>query len=561
MSKEILFGKSGEKIQIEVVSIDDIVESLQVGTSEGLKAKVQNNDGNLEQRIMVSLGDEIVGYVAKVKKDENSLVANEILEKVIEVNGNRIPEITNLVIKDIVVDAERMSLPTKRIFIEGELVNSINFEQKQENTTVTIKTSAVMFKDSSVTMNEINENLESTGSVRVTATVNNDKIIATYRNNQFGMVSADDESDLDFIKSIIEKKGVVNLSIKERSGKSYIATVLNEKTLKLLSAKEEIENEKVRILSEGILSEEELEKRMTYMKPLRKNQIAALLKMIVEVPAIVKHRITPEPEILYQDVDGLFGFVVDGIIVNDSVLLKGPKSTGKNTIIETASWLCNKPYAEIILSKTTTEEKIFGQTALVVNDEGQQITEYKPTDLTLVLENGGFVVFDELNAGISTALTSINSLADGRQRVDIPNFRMVTRNENSRIFGTMNPGYIGVAPVNQAVADRFNTTLYVENGLNLLKLYKTIYGDDLLEEKAAALSSVYAKFFDMVNDEDEESDDAVLTIRGFLSAYKKIAIGQNFLDAVEVSIINKVEDREIREALVEVVRADFSHIK
>lgn len=560
-TQQIAFGKLGEKIQLEVVSIDNIVKNFEIGANEGLEAKIQKNDGNLDQRLMISYGDELLGYVAKSKKEESSLLISELLEKVVEENGSKVPKIVNLTIKDIKPDSERMSLSTQRIYLEGELVNSIHFEQKQENTSVTINTSAVMFKGSSVVLSEINNELESTGSVRVTAYMNNDKIIAKYREKDFGMVSAADESDLDFVKTIIEKKGLANLSIKERSGKSYIASVLNEKTLKLLSAKEEIENEKNRILSEGILSEEELNKRLTYMKSLRKNQIAEILKMIVEVPAIVKHRITPEPEILYQDVDNLFGFVVDGILVNDSILLKGPKSTGKNTIIETASWLCYKPYAEIILSKTTTEEKIFGQTALVVDEDGHQITQYKPTEVTLVLENGGFVVFDELNAGISTALTSINSLADGRQRVDIPNFRMVTRHENSRIFGTMNPGYIGVAPVNQAVADRFNTTLYVENGLNLLKLYKTIYGEDLLEDKAIALSEIYSKFFDMVNDEDEESDDAVLTIRGFLSAYKKIAIGQDFVSAVEVSIINKVEDRDIREGLKEVIMDNFGNIK
>lgn len=562
MSKEIVFGKLGEKIQLEVVSIDNIIKDLKAGLSEGLEAKVVKNDGNLESRVMVSYNSELIGYVAKNKNYDNSLLSSELMEKVIEENGSKMPKIVNLVIKELSSDADNMalSLPTKRIILEGELVNSIHFEAKQENTSVTIKTSTVMFKDSATVLNDINEELESSGAVRVTASINNDKIVATYRSKPFGMVSGD-ESDLEFVKAIIEKSGVVNLSIKERSGKSYTATVLNDKALKLLSAKEEVENEKNRILSEGILSEEELEKRLKYMKSLRKNQVAAILKMIVEVPEIVQHRITPEPEILYQDVDNLFSFVIDGILVNDSILLKGPKSTGKNTIIETASWLCYKPYAEIILSKTTTEEKIFGQTALVVDDSGHQITQYKPTEITLVLENGGFVVFDELNAGISTALTSINSLADGRQRVDIPNFRMVSRHENSRIFGTMNPGYIGVAPVNQAVADRFNTTLYVENGLNLLKLYKTIYGDDLLEDKAAALSDIYSKFFDMVNDEDEESDDAILTIRGFLSAYKKIVVGQNFLDAVEVSIINKVEDKEIREALKEVVTDNFGHIK
>ena len=256
-------------------------------------------------------------------------------------------------------------------------------------------------------------------------------------------------------------------------------------------------------------------------------------------------------------------------MVGDNILLAGPKSVGKNVAIETFSWLLLLPVGELTLNPQTSNENLYGAPT-VKNDNGVPVTVFEMTALVSAyigepkrFPAGGISLSDEINAAPSATMMPMQAAWDWRKHIEIPNFKKVHKHRRSLSFATMNPGYLSMKPLNEAIADRYNTTIFMENGIDFFKVLEREHGENLNIDLAKKLAELYKQFFDMVNeadldmDSDVEIDDKVLTIRGFKSAYNKIENGQDFVRAVRNSILNKVTDRETRSGLMEVVQDKF----
>lgn len=567
-ANKVTLSEKGEVIRLKVNSVQKIVNMVKENEDNiDFTYQVIKEALNVERILIVARieGKEPtnIGYNTKKQDgDDSFLTTEEIIAKTIDGED---PILENIRVVSLENAKKNGSVAIIEVILEADLVNSKAFiENENKDIEVAMITSTMLFKDSQPVIKVVMEELKEYGTSRVKGIKEGDKFIAVKNDVKFASIKVN-EGDANILTALAEK-GKLNFNISDKvSITNFKATLLRDKDIQVLSLNQELENEKKRIVEENILTEEEVDARISYMKDsgIRMNQMVGILKFIEEVDESIKDRLVECPKLPFINYDMIVEDTVDGILIDDSMMLKGPKSVGKNKLIETLAWLCNAPIGEIVLTAQTTNEHLYGQPT-VENDNGTSITKFDETAVIELVQKGGFVVLDEINAGQSTVMTPWNSLLDERQRADIPNYKMIFKHPRTRVFGTMNPGYLGVNPLNEAVEDRFNTTIEFENGIDLYKILSREHGDTLHHEIAKALSDLYQKFFQLVinqDDEDIEADEKLLTIRGFQSAYKKILVGQPFARSIKNSVLNKIADRETREALIELVNDNYSHIK
>jgi len=120
-------------------------------------------------------------------------------------------------------------------------------------------------------------------------------------------------------------------------------------------------------------------------------------------------------------------------------------------------------------SNGITDFDLFGQvTAWTDPDTGRECLVWLPGICSLAAKVGGILYLDEMNMMLERVTSSINPMADWRRtfinrnkavRVDGDGFmpEVVKLNPLTWLVGTMNPGYRGAGPLNQAFANRFKT--------------------------------------------------------------------------------------------------------
>jgi len=142
--------------------------------------------------------------------------------------------------------------------------------------------------------------------------------------------------------------------------------------------------------------------------------------------------------------------VIIDINAGNNVLLIGPKASGKNTLIETLATLYTRRIREIQCNAYTDLEALLGSATLKASE-----VVFEPSELVLAMEQGDFVVLDEVNTVNPAVLSVLNSVLDGRRRISVPTYGLVEAHPNFRVFATMNEGYQGVVELNEATESRF----------------------------------------------------------------------------------------------------------
>ena len=78
------------------------------------------------------------------------------------------------------------------------------------------------------------------------------------------------------------------------------------------------------------------------------------------------------------------------------------------------------------------------------------------------MEEGGIIVFDELNTGHPSVIALLNSVLDDRRRIQVPGYGLVKAHPNFRVFMTMNRDYQGTFEMNEATESRFAPIVFRE---------------------------------------------------------------------------------------------------
>ena len=151
----------------------------------------------------------------------------------------------------------------------------------------------------------------------------------------------------------------------------------------------------------------------------------------------------------------------------ENVLLEGPTGTGKTTMVR---FYCAKhklPYKRVSLNGGATADDLVGHYILESNGDGNVKTIWIDGVLGQAMVNGWVLVIDEINGAPAEILFVLNSVLD-KERILVlsqKDGQIIKPHKNFRVVATCNPteqGYAGTNEINEALRDRFETTLKVD---------------------------------------------------------------------------------------------------
>lgn len=139
---------------------------------------------------------------------------------------------------------------------------------------------------------------------------------------------------------------------------------------------------------------------------------------------------------------------------NSSILLEGPTSAGKTTMVKHLAELSGHKFVRINNHQHTDIEEYLGS---YVSDESGKLV-YREGVLVEAVRCGYFLVLDELNLAPSEVLEALNRLLDDNRELLIPETQTIVKpHPHFRLFATQNPAatYAGRKELSYAFRNRF----------------------------------------------------------------------------------------------------------
>lgn len=136
------------------------------------------------------------------------------------------------------------------------------------------------------------------------------------------------------------------------------------------------------------------------------------------------------------------------------VLLEGPTSAGKTTLVEYLAARCGHKCVRINNHEHTDVQEYTG--CYATDSNGKLV--FQEGILVQALRKGYWVILDELNLAPSEVLEALNRLLDDNRELYLPEINeTVTPHPNFRLFATQNPSgvYGGRKPLSRAFRNRF----------------------------------------------------------------------------------------------------------
>jgi midasin len=146
---------------------------------------------------------------------------------------------------------------------------------------------------------------------------------------------------------------------------------------------------------------------------------------------------------------------------NYAVLLEGPTSVGKTSIVEYLAKLLNQKILRINNNQNTEIEEYLG--SYTTDSNGNFY--FKEGFLVKAVKEGFWIILDEINLAPSEILEALNRLLDDNRELYLPEKNITIKaHENFRIFAAMNPSenYNGRKDLSDAFKNRF-IHIYFDN--------------------------------------------------------------------------------------------------
>jgi midasin len=122
-----------------------------------------------------------------------------------------------------------------------------------------------------------------------------------------------------------------------------------------------------------------------------------------------------------------------------SILLEGAPGIGKTSLISAIAGAAGQPLTRINLSDQTDLMDLFGSDAPVEGGRGGEFA-WRDAPFLRAMQNGEWVLLDELNLASQSVLEGLNACLDHRGTAYVPELnRSFTRHPNFRIFAAQNP--------------------------------------------------------------------------------------------------------------------------
>lgn len=238
------------------------------------------------------------------------------------------------------------------------------------------------------------------------------------------------------------------------------------------------------------------------------------------------------------------------VLLGKDLLLIGGKGSGKDTLINSISWVLNLPVTLNVGNKDETKESIVGEPAFRDGESTFDLSLFAKT-----VQNGGIVNLAEINMLMGDVTSVYHSLLDDNASLPTP-IGAIPRNPNFVMMGSMNvgEGYSGVRSLNDAFKDRFA----------VLRLPYTQNFKEMIKSKTGLHDAAGLSFLEKIKEsvdtliKDEQQGFAASTIRGYIDAANYfLEVGINADSKVEVIedyVLNKIEDNDEYMALRDMIR-------
>lgn len=156
---------------------------------------------------------------------------------------------------------------------------------------------------------------------------------------------------------------------------------------------------------------------------------------------------SPEPNLL-EDIQ-------TAVALGKPVLLKGPAGAGKTKLAESISAYFNQPMQSINTSVDLDAEALLGFKTLVQRD-GQTAIEFVEGPVVQAMKKGHLLYIDEINMAKAETLPILHGILDYRKMLTNPfTGEVIQAHPDFGVIAAINEGYMGTAPLNEALKDRF----------------------------------------------------------------------------------------------------------
>lgn len=246
--------------------------------------------------------------------------------------------------------------------------------------------------------------------------------------------------------------------------------------------------------------------------------------------------ISPDPH-LWDD-------VMASIVLRKPVLLKGPTGAGKTRLAESVSALFRQPMQSINSSVDLDAEALLGFKTLVQQD-GQSKIEFVEGPVVTAMKKGHLLYLDEINMAKAETLPILHSALDHRRMMTNPfTGEVIEAHPDFGVIAAINEGYIGTAPMNEALKNRFIAfPIPYLTGQQLSALWDREFPD--------ADPSLIAFMLNLAEDLMKQVENGLLSeeaasIRSLLDA-TALAEYMDPMRAINYAIAQKLEDESERD--------------
>lgn len=323
----------------------------------------------------------------------------------------------------------------------------------------------------------------------------------------------------------------------------------------------------------------EVRARVEYM--LSQNIAEKVIMNILKTYQKRDHRHTPK--VLYQDTNGELQLALINSAIGRATMLKGPKSTGKNVLIESVAYCFATDYYRKSMDTRSIAEDLFGSKSTdnsaaeelkahpelaeaylqysqgredLLEDAAKYVSlkaqaacirlVFEPSDFVKWAVHGGVLNADELNFWPTDLVQeALNGAADGEGVITNANTGTMHLNSGCILMAGLNPGYAGTLEINEATESRFSVLLLDYPKSIKKQLAANFAGKDVPEAYFDQAEAFYASMIKAVK--EGTITDKALNIRGIVGAIKMAAEYEgivSFQEALQICVINAADADE-----------------
>ena len=290
-----------------------------------------------------------------------------------------------------------------------------------------------------------------------------------------------------------------------------------------------------------IAHSKDVAERIDYMEQsgIPEELIHKVLDNYIEYPLKEFDRIKNPPRKFIDNEDGYLQRSIVYMLTGQNIRFVGGKGCGKNTLLDTLSWVFNQPLYKIGCSERTDEYVVFGGTQVKNGD-----TIHRLSPFAHGLTVGALCVLDEANMVPPELMSTINQLTDDTREVDINNYGKLKVHDRTRVFMTMNEDYQGTCQLNDATLDRFQG-IFMGLGKRSVDYFLSMVPD--AEKKDVEIcSKIYENIFKQYKNRD--ISESALTTRGYIAALQASSMMPLRICLYD-SIAGRMQDPDIRESI------------